>query len=324
MAFPIDDAVFCARLLEHDEPVDVHAAYNRCVAQRSTARPWPRYAAGFALAAAALVLGLLFTPLGGYARGFLTIFEPKQLTAIDVSSLPADRGIRLDLRDVGTVRNERTHVSKLPAWDDVDAMVGYHVLEPSYLPPNVLPSAGYEVLRHMSDAFTFSARKARAAEARIGKALPPMLHTLDGTTVTVQLGPLVEQRWNDTPGSAKDRKTGADEPALVIEQMPVPVVRSSGATLAELEKYLLAMPGVSPQLAAQVRAIADPSSTLPVPFRSNKQSAQHVRVHGAPGIAIGDNTGVGAVVMWQSHERLYIVGGPLREDEVLKIANGLR
>ncbi len=324
MAFPIDDDVFCSRLLEHDEPVDARAAYHRFIAQRAGARPWPRYAAGFALAAAALVLGLLFTPLGTYARDFLTIFAPTQFTPIDVSSLPADRSIRLELRDFGTLTNEPMHVNTVPSWHDVDTVAGYRVLEPSYLPPNVLSSAGYEVSRSVTDAFTFNASKARAAEARVGNPLPPMPRALDGTTVTMQLGPFVEQRWNDATASAKDRNAGTDEPALVVEQMPVPLVRSNGATLAQVEKYLLAMPGISPQLATQIRAIADPVSTLPVPFRSNKQSAQHVRIHGAPGIAIGDNTGVGAMVMWQSHGMLYVVGGPLREDEVRKIADGLR
>jgi hypothetical protein len=313
MAFPINDDAFCSRLLEHDEPVDAHAAYGRFMAQRGQARLWPRYAAGFALAAAAaLVLGLAFTPLGTYAQSFLTIFEPKQLTAIDVSSLPANRGIHLELRDFGTVKDERMLVSKLPASHDVDAVAGYHVLKPAYLPASVPPGVRYKVLHSVSDAFTFSAHKARAAEARMGKPLPPMPRALDGTTVTLHFGPVVEQVW------------GADEPALTIEQMPVPVVRSSGATLAELEQYLLAMPDVSPQLATQIRAIADPSSTLPVPFRSTKQSAQHVRVHGVPALSIGDNTGVGAVVMWQSQGMLYVVEGPLREDEILEIANRLR
>jgi hypothetical protein len=324
MAFQIDDDAFCSRLLEHDEPVDAQAAYSRFIAQRPKARPWTGYAAGFALAAAVLVLGFFFTPLGTYARNFFTIFGPTQFAPIDVSSIPSEHGIHLDLHDFGTLKNEPMHVSEVPVSGNVDAAAGYHVLRPTYLPSHLPSGARYKVTRRINDAFTFSASKARASEKRIGKSLPPMPPALDGTTVTMQFGPMVEQRWRDPAVSTKEEKSGAHEPALVVEQMPVPIIRSSGATLAEVEKYMLAMPGISPQLAAEIQGIADPSSTLPVPFRSNKQSAQHVHVQGVPGLAIGDNTGVGAVVMWHSNGMLHFVGGALREDEVLKIADGLR
>ncbi len=314
MTFLIDDDALCARLLGHDEPVDVRAAYGRFVAQRvETHSMRPRYLAGLGLVAAALVVALLFTPLGTYARGFLTVFEPKQFTPVDVSSIPHDRGIRVDLRAFGTVRDEHLSSREFSSARTIDAVAGYHVLRPSYLPSRALPAARYKVTRRIDDSFTFSARKARAAAARSGKHLPAMPPALDGTTVTMQLGPMVEEHWGDE-----------SEATLSIVQTPVPVLRSSGATLAQLESYMLAMPDVTPELAQQIRAIGDPSSTLPVPFRPSKESAQHVVVRGVSGLAVGDNTGVGAFVMWQTHGMLYVVGGPLREDQVLKIADGLR
>jgi hypothetical protein len=317
MAFPIDDDAFCARLLDADDDVDAQAGYRRFVAQRAQVRPWRRYVAGGALGvAAALVLALFFTPLGTYARSFLTVFEPKQFTPVDVSSIAGKHGLRMELQAFGTVRRESMDVRALPSGRAIDAAVGYHVLTPSYLPADLKARVSYKMSRRVEDAFTFSARKARASEARLGKRLPPVPPALDGTTVTVQFGPMIQQRWNQAPKG--------DEPALVIAQLPVPVVRSSGATLAQLEHYLLTMPNVSPQLAAQIRAIGDPASTLPVPFRPTKQNAQRVRVQGEPGLAIGDNTGVGAVVIWQAKGMMHFVGGALRADEALKIADGLR
>ncbi|MDE2483324.1 MAG: hypothetical protein KGN02_14190 [bacterium] len=313
MAFPIDDDTFCAQLLGSDEPVDARAAYERFAAQRVTRRPWQGYAAGFALAAAVLVAALFLTPLGTYARGFLTIFEAKQFAPIDVSSLPTSHAIALNLSDFGTLRAPNMHVSAIPEWRDVDAAAGYHVLVPSYLPAHLPPSSGYRIAGATTNTFTFSARKARDAEARLGHRLPPVPRDLDGSTVSAQMGTIAERFW----GAAKD------EPTLAVMQMPAPIVRSNGATLAQLERYLLGMPGISPELAVQIRAIGNPASTLPVPFRADKQSVQHVNVNGAPGIAIGDETGVGAAVMWQTHGMLHVVGGALPESEVLKVADGL-
>lgn len=313
MAFPIDDDAFCARLLDHDEPADAKAAYGRFTAQRSQVSLVPRYAVGFALAAAALALCLIFTPLGTYARDFLTIFEPKAFVQVDVSSLGTKHGIRLELRSFGTLQEQQMQITKVRDARGVDALAGYHVLEPTYLPANLPQLVGYNVAHGVKDTFTFSAAKARASEARAGNRLPPVPPAIDGTTITMQVGTIVEHHWGK-----------GDASALTIVQMPAPVVRSNGATLAELERYMLTMPDVSPQLAEQIRAIGDPSSTLPVPFRPAKQSAQNVTIQGVRGLAVGDNTGVGTVVMWQTRGMLYFVGGTLRQDEAMKIADGLR
>ncbi|HEY5348743.1 MAG TPA: hypothetical protein VIJ64_03395, partial [Candidatus Lustribacter sp.] len=152
-----------------------------------------------------------------------------------------------------------------------------------------------------------------ASAAQKKRRLPAMPAELNGTTITVALGPTIAQTWKDADG--KD--------GLVVVQSIAPVVRSSGASLRELESYLLSVPGVSPQLAAQIQAIGDPSSTLPVPFLANKQTAQRVTVDGSSGVAVGDNTGVGAGVVWEKNGKIYVVFGALAQDQVLNVADSL-
>jgi hypothetical protein len=48
-----------------------------------------------------------------------------------------------------------------------------------------------------------------------------------------------------------------------------------------------------------------------------------VTVQGVQGLAVGDSTGLGSVVIWEKDGIIYGVGGPLTEDQVLDIANSL-
>jgi len=110
---------------------------------------------------------------------------------------------------------------------------------------------------------------------------------------------------------------------LVVVQAPAPRVYSTGASVREIVDYLLAQPGISANLAAQVRAIGDPSTTLPVPIPMSRAAAQPVLVQGVQGLAVGDETGVGGGVIWQRGGMVYAVAGPLRESDLLAVANSL-
>ena len=104
----------------------------------------------------------------------------------------------------------------------------------------------------------------------------------------------------------------------------MPAVTSTDATVAGIEDYLLKQPGISPQLAAAIRAIGDPSSTLPIPIPIDMASAKTVQVQGVSGLAIGDITAAGSGVIWQKNGVVYGVAGFLPESEILAIANGLQ
>ena len=77
------------------------------------------------------------------------------------------------------------------------------------------------------------------------------------------------------------------------------------------------------QLAAQIRAIKDPSSTLPVPIPVDMATSKKVTVQGVEGIFVGDSTGLGSAVIWQKDGIVYGVAGTLTEQQVLAVANSL-
>src|SRR6266852_6899806 len=149
----------------------------------------------------------------------------------------------------------------------------------------------------------------------LGVHVSPMPSTIDGSTLVVNAGPALIEVWGFAGGS------GMNVPTLVIAQTRVPTVDSNGATTAQLENYLLSQPGVPPELAAQVRAIKDPSTTLPIPIPKGLATTESVQVNGTPATLI--TAVLGAGVVWVKNGVIYAVGGQLTPDQVLAIATSL-
>ncbi|MDQ6824336.1 MAG: hypothetical protein M3007_02605 [Candidatus Eremiobacteraeota bacterium] len=277
--------------------------------------------------AAAVVLLFLFTPLGTVAQGFLTIFEPHQFQAVAIS--PLDRSSMRYLPDLdayGTVRELARPRSLLVSGPAQAAVVTRMPLRvPGGLPSNVHGPVHWRVMSPENVMFTFSASKTAASAAARHQALPPMPLGLDGSTLQIIAGPIVTTTFGgDIAPSKRPRHDSDDYPELIIVQAPLPRVQSTRASVRQIEDYVLRQPGIPPRLAAQIRAISDPTSTLPIPVPIDKASSQQVIVQGVRGLAVGDNTGVGAGVIWQRDGYIYGVAGPFPESEVLIIANSLR
>jgi hypothetical protein len=206
------------------------------------------------------------------------------------------------------------------------------VRTPTWLPAGVPAQPRYAALPTETGTFTFSAAKAAATARATGKALPPMPAGLDGSVMRLTIGPAVVAAYGGRSGFGLKRALlhGAETsslgalPSLVVAEARRPLVESTGASVADIESYLLAMPGISPALAAQIKAIGDPNTTLPVPVPVNMATAHAVSVDGVSGLAIGDNTGLGSVVIWQKDGMVYGIAGSLSEDQALNVANSLR
>jgi hypothetical protein len=296
------------------------ARFERAIAAPKRSARW--YLPAGLAAAAAFALALVFTPLGGYANAFLTIFQPKEFVPIDLTQADFTRlRIAPDADQLGTmhviVRQRRSTYTDLQT---ARVHLAFEPRVPSEIPSSVGRSRSYFVETPGEYAYTFSASKARAFEAKSHKTLPPMPPSLNGTTIHVRVG----QTFGAHYGVAAHNRGEENHMGLMVVEMQVPTVRSTGASFQELERYMLAMPGISPDLATQLRALGDLENRMPVPVNVSKQSAQTVDVDGVRGLAIGDNTGLGAGVVWQKNGIVYgVMGGALTMDQVLSLANGL-
>jgi hypothetical protein len=280
---------------------------------------------GLAAAATVALVATLLT-VSGLAETILTIFEPKQLVAVPISI--NDLTGAASFETYGTL----TWTAQPRPYDVPDVRTaasesGMTVLTPGNLPAGV-GAPRYGVMPKTTATFTFSADKTRQAAAAKQRTPPPMPANIDGSKLFITGGPAVVAFYDDgTVPTGATGATGASPfsgmPKLIVAQGRPPLVQSDGVTVDQLQSYLLAQPGISPQLAAQIRAIKDPSSTLPIPIPVDMATSKKVMVQGVEGIFVGDSTGLGSAVIWQKDGIVYGVAGTLTEQQVLAVANSL-
>lgn len=296
----------------------------------------------------------------GVASDIIKIFQPETFVAvpIDITSL----GNLPDLTGYGSVRVLQTPQATSPATLAAAATdSGLHLLTPGKFPSEIKGEPAFHVLSAGSASFTFSTTAASASADALGKQLPALPARLDGSSLTLNGGPVVIETVgsqsfpggfglpsapeaasvseNATPASPATPagpagpagKGGAHGllgalggiPQLVIVQMKAPVLYSDGPTVAQYEKALLSMPGVPPALASQILALGDLSSTLPIPIPTSLASAHSADINGAPGLVIGDTTGIASGVLWQRNGFVYGVAGSLTDRQVVAIARSM-
>jgi hypothetical protein len=311
-----------------DVKVDAAAALNRV---RSTPAAQPRFGIRLpimrpasrpmlgGLAAAAVIVALVVT---GVAQDALNFFHPTtvQPVAVSVADLQSLSG----LTEYGTFTWSKQPAPQLvTSAAEAATISGLRVPAVGTLPAGVSTTVSYAAMPQAVGVFTFDAAKAAAAATKVGKALPKMPSGMDGSKLTVTVGPAVVEIYGNLNAGTAAETTQISLPQLVIGAATAPVVTSSGVTTQELEDYLLSQPGVSPQLAAAIRAIKDPSTTLPIPIPVEYATSTPVRVQGVDGVALGDNTGIGAAVIWIKSNTVYGVAGTLKQSAILDVANNL-
>ena len=295
--------------------------------RRRVATGWIR---GLAAAAAVVVVAGALA-LSGAADTVLKIFEPKQVVGVpvtqsDVAYLGQACGGLSPQQCLGaygtfawTTPPQPKEVQTLSL---AAGAAGFSVQTPSSLPSNVTGQPRYGVVNQSSATYTFSADATRQAAANQSRTIPPLPANIDGARLFITGGPAVVQVWG-APANANPGEL-ANIPTLVVGQAKAPVISSDGVTVAELQSYLLKQPGISPQLAAAIRAIVDPASTLPVPVPAELAISHPVTVQGVQGLFIGDNTGIASAVVWQKGGMIYEVIGSLTEAQALSVANSMR
>ncbi len=309
--------------------VDVARAFDRV---RSAAPARPRL--GFRLpvfrpgsrpmvlgfAAAGVALGLLVTVIAQDAN----VYAPSSVKPVPVTV--ADLEALSQLSDYGTLAwTKQPQLQVAPNAAAAAAMSGMKVPTVAKLPAGVSTNVTYGASSQATAVFTFSASKAAAAAAAHGKTLPKMPAGMDGAQLTVTAGPAVAEVFGDfqKPSTGGDI-TQANLPQLVVVESSAPTATSTQVTVTELESFLLQQPGISPELAAAIKAIGDPSTTLPIPVPVQFATSSNVTINGVSGVALGDNTGLGAAVIWEKNGVVYGVAGTVKQADAIEIAKNLK
>jgi len=266
-------------------------------------------------AAAGIVIVALTLAMTGVADSILQIFEAKQFAAVTVT--PTDLQTLGQLSAFGTLTwSSQPQPHQLATLAQASTETGLPAISVT-VPSSVTASAQYGAVPKTTATFVFEASKASASAAAVGRTAPPMPAKLDGSTLVLTGGPaLLVTYGTDTEMAAGNM--------LFVGVARAPIVGSDGASVAEIQAYLLSQPSVTPALAAQIRAIGDPATTLPIPVPLGQASATTVSVHGTSGLFIGDSTGLGSAVVWQQGGLVYVVGGSLTQAQVIAVANSLK
>jgi hypothetical protein len=276
-------------------------------------RPYGRPVLVVALAAALLVTATA----SGLTLKAIRIVQPTAFTAVQVS--PSDfANARNALLDYGQVKWLPAPPKTTVVSDAASAQSesGFTVLTPSSLPKGVAGPVSYAVISQATGSLTFDSHRLRDSAARAHVSVRAMPSTIDGSTLYVNGGPALIEAWGV---AANGSFSGF--PTLLIAQTRVPTVDSTKATAAQLEDYVLSQPGVPPDFAAQIRAIKDPSTTLPIPIPQGFATTENVQVNGVSGLLI--KTALGAGVVWVKNGVIYAVGGQVTPDQVVAIATSL-
>ena len=190
---------------------------------------------------------------------------------------------------------------------------GLDVPEVTDLPGGVTGAPVFQVGNAVSATFTFSADRAAAAAAETGEPVPPVPPGLDGSTVRLAAGPGVAQVWVSSAGV----------PALVVGRAVAPTAFSSGVPFETVRDYLLSLPGLPEDVAAQLRTFTGDGSTLPLPVPAGQVTTSSADVNGAQATVLATRDRSLAAVVWVDDGVVTAVAGSLDADELLSIARDL-
>lgn len=305
-----EDADFVAVALATDTDVDVDAAWQRLIAapprRTGRIRALLRHPA-LAGVAAALVLGGAGVAA---ASGWLEIFQTEEIAPVGINA--GDLVAVPDLDAYGSLLVTREpDVHEVPDAAAAAAATGLDVPEVASLPRGVRGEPAYQVGGRVIAVFTFSAE--RAAQS-LGGALPPPPRALDGSRVRLVAGPLVAQVWSQRAGA----------PQMIVGRAVAPKAFSSGVEFETVRDYLLSLPGVPEDVAAQLRSFNADGSTLPLPFPARRYEASSELVNGVPATVLAARDKTMAAVVWVDEGIVTAVAGSLDADEVLTVARELR
>ncbi len=300
----------------HTDPATAWARLSSALPARvATPAPAPRRRSGLLHrpVAAALAFVVVLSGAGvAAANDWLPIFRTEQVAPLEVST--ADLVALPDLTAYGDVEltgDDGPHA--VPDAAAARAETGLDVPEVDALPVGVEGEPTYQAVGELSGVFTFSAAKAAEAAAASGEPLPPVPAGLDGSRVRLTAGPGVAAVWSQASGM----------PTLVVGRAVAPSASSSGVPFETVRDFLLSLPGLPDDLAAQLRTFTADGSTLPIPVPADLVETSTAEVGGVPATVLESRDQALAAVVWVDEGVVTLVGGALGADEVLDVAGDL-
>jgi hypothetical protein len=278
------------------------------------------------LVAAVVLAGLLVTPGGrAAAAGFLAQFRSQRFEVISLD--PAQSSQVADvvggLVQTGVFTGDALQVSGfgepkvVAGLDEAARVAGFAVpaVDPAVLPGGVERTPQRVLVTRAREArLTFDRDHALAYLRSHGRPDAALPERYDGTQLVVQVPAAVVQQFAGRDGG----------PALLVGKAgTVGLTTEGGASLEELREVVLGLPGLPAETVAQLKAIGDWRTTLPLPVPSDQVRSRPATVDGAEAVSFADQTGRLHALLWQRGGHIWGVAGVVGSDEALDVANSL-
>ena len=278
------------------------------------------------LVAALVLAGLLVTPGGrAAAAGFLAQFRSQRFEVISLD--PAQSSQVADvvggLVQTGVFTGSAAHLQGLgeprpvPDLATASRIAGFDVaaVDPSVLPAGVERTQQRILASPAREArITFDRDRALDYLRRHGRPAAQLPERYDGTELVVRIPSAVVQQFAGRDGG----------PALLVGKAgTLGLTTEGGASLEELREVVLGLPGLPAETVAQVRAIGDWRTTLPLPVPTDEVRWRPATVGGAEALSFADQTGRLHALLWQGDGHLWGVAGVLSSDEAQDVAGSL-
>lgn len=283
-----------------------NGAREKAARRRATALRTPVIAG---VIAAALLAGATAAAAGNWLPIFRTErVAPVVVTQADLLRLP-------DLSAYGDVTvTQRPNVRKVADAAAAQKTAGLAVPRVGKLPRGVTGEPAYQVGDRLSATFTFSVKKAAQTAAAAGQTLPTPPAGLDGSQFRFTAGPGLAVVWS--------RQEGV--PSMIVARAVAPAAYSSGIPFQTARAYVLSLPGLPADVAAQLRTFTGDGKTLPLVVNAGEETTSTADVGGVPATVLATRDGTMAGVVWVQNGVVTAVAGSLSVDEVLSVARGLR
>jgi hypothetical protein len=262
----------------------------------------PNRAAGSPVLAGAAVAVVMAGAGTAAANDWLVAFDTQRVQPLWIST--SDLVTLPDLDDYGdVVVTGDGELRTVPDAATAEAETGLDVPEVTELPRGVGGEPVHQVGDRVEATLTFGSG---------GDPLPNPPEGLEGSRLQLVVGPGVASVWTSASGM----------PAMIVARTVVPSATSSGVRFETARDYLLSLPGVPDDLAAQLRS--GDGSTLPLPLPADRVTTTPTHVDGLPATLVRSNDRSLSAVVWVEHGVVTVVAGSLDDNEVLSVAEGLQ
>ncbi len=277
------------------------------------------------LLAGLMVSVALWAPLRSQASSANTVLRPYRFVPIHLSQTDEEAIFQkwsalvsslrsVDIEDLLTPGlTQSPHDKQFSNLEEAKSFLGNGILVPTYVPTGIASKPSLSGLTPGTATVALKTKGIRQMLAAMSLNDVQVPDTYEGAKVTLETWPVVVQVY-----TSADQSQG-----FIVAQTHPPALTVDAKVDVEALRRQLITSIAPPEVAAQLLAIEDWTTTLPVPVPEGVTS-KYVDTGGNPALVLSDPHHRRTLALWFERGDLLVVGGNLSEDEVVRIVMSLR